>query len=205
MFEAVARMERENNTIRGTNHVVKRENRAQIPIQLKEGIRKSAGLAFDNAQVRYNSDLPTRPDAFGRVVQRCGLNGGGGQTGRPTWRQSEIDAAADWPGYDPQKSFIDGEEVPYGAKGSVRPDYYQDGHSVDIKNYNVESANGRRSLARNIERQYYQRTENLREGTEQSVMIDIRGQNVSDTDLSTLYDDIMERTDNGIEVLFKKS
>ena len=34
------------------------------------------------------------------------------------------------------------------AKGSVRPDYYKVGHSVDIKNYNLESSSGRRNLVR---------------------------------------------------------
>lgn len=129
--------------------------------------------------------------------------GGGTPTSRPTWRQSELDAATDFPDYDAQKSFINGEEVPYGTKGSVRPDYYKDGFSVDIKNYNVESASGRSNLARNIEKQYYQRIENLPDGTKQSVMIDIRGQNVSDEALGALYDDIMQRTDNGVEILFK--
>ena len=118
-------------------------------------------------------------------------------------RESELDAAKDFPDYDAQKSFINGEEVPYGTKGSVRPDYYKDGYSVDIKNYNVESASGRSNLARDIEKQYYQRIENLPKGTKQSVMIDIRGQNVTDADLSALYDDIMKRTDNGVEIMFK--
>ena len=130
-------------------------------------------------------------------------NEGGTPTSRPTWRQSELDAATDFPDYDAQKSFINGEEVPYGTKGSVRPDYYKDGFSVDIKNYNVESASGRSNLARNIEKQYYQRIENLPDGTKQSVMIDIRGQNVSDEALGALYDDIMQRTNNGVEILFK--
>ena len=85
----------------------------------------------------------------------------------------------------------------------MRPDYYKGGYSVDIKNYNVENASGRSNLARNIEKQYYQRIENLPEETMQSVMIDIRGQSVSDVDLSILYDDIMKRTDNGVTILFK--
>ena len=34
-------------------------------------------------------------------------------------------------------------------------------------------------------------------------MIDIRGQKVSDEALGALYDDIMQRTDNGVEILFK--
>ena len=94
-------------------------------------------------------------------------------------------------------------EYPETAKGSVRPDYYKDGFSVDIKNYNVESASGRSNLARNIEKQYYERIENLPNGTNQSVIIDVRGQNVSDAILNSLYDDIMQRTNNGVEVLFK--
>ena len=41
------------------------------------------------------------------------------------------------------------EKINYnGAKGSVRPDYYKVGHSVDIKNYNLESSSGRRNLVR---------------------------------------------------------
>ena len=54
-----------------------------------------------------------------------------------------------------------------------------------------------------IEKQYYQRIENLPDGTKQSVMIDVRGQNVSDEALGALYDDIMRRTNNGVEILFK--
>lgn len=34
-------------------------------------------------------------------------------------------------------------------------------------------------------------------------MIDVRGQNVSDEALGALYDDIMRRTNNGVEILFK--
>ena len=129
---------------------------------------------------------------------------GGSATSRPTWRQSELDAATDFPGYADQKSFINGKEVSYGTKGSVRPDYYKERFSVDIKNYNIENASGRSNLARNIEKQYYQRIENLPNGTKQSVMIDIRGQSVSDEVLSELYDEIMRRTNNGVEILFKK-
>jgi hypothetical protein len=110
---------------------------------------------------------------------------------RPTWRQSELDAVADFPEYKAQKSFMNGKEVPYGTKGSVRPDYYKSGFSVDIKNYNVESASSRSNLARNIETQYFQRIENLPDGTKQAVLIDVRGQNISISALIVLYNDIM--------------
>ena len=86
-------------------------------------------------------------------------------TQRPNWRQSEIEAAADYPDYEPQKSFLNGEDAKYGTKGSVRPDYYKVGHSVDIKNYNLESNSGRRNLVRNIVKQYEQRLMHLPEGS----------------------------------------
>ena len=95
------------------------------------------------------------------------------------------------------------KKLNYVRLQNLRPDYYKDGFCVDIKNYNVESASGRSNLARNIEKQYYQRIENLPDGTKQSVMIDVRGQNVSDEALGALYDDIMRRTNNGVEILFK--
>jgi len=141
-----------------------------------------------------------RPQQLGNVGES-----GTSLTKRPSWRQAELDAAKDFPDYLEQKSFIKGKEVPYGTKGSVRPDLYKDGFSIDVKNYQIETASGRSNLARNIEKQYYQRIGNLPEGTEQSVLIDIRGQNISQNNLNALYNDIVERTSNGIKVRFKES
>jgi filamentous hemagglutinin len=43
---------------------------------------------------------------------------------RPTPRQSETDVGGDLgPGHTPQVSYIDGQQVPYGTAGSVRPDF----------------------------------------------------------------------------------
>lgn len=144
----------------------------------------------------------TRDHLYGNSLGG-GRKSGTSSTKRPSWRQSELDAAKDFPEYLEQKSFLKGEEVPYGTKGSVRPDLYKDGFSIDVKNYKVETASGRSNSARNIEKQYYQRIDNLPAGTKQSVLIDIRGQNVSQNNLNALYNDIMERTNNGIKVRFK--
>lgn len=124
---------------------------------------------------------------------------------RPTWRQSEIDALDDFPDYADQKSFINGEEVPYGTKGSSRPDLYTDGHSVEVKNYNVESASGRSNLVRTLVKQYEERLLNLPPGTRQTTLIDVRGQNASDDLVEALADKIAERTDGGLEILFKRN
>ena len=126
---------------------------------------------------------------------------------RPTWRQSEKDAAKDFPEYREQVSFKkeDGivKEVPYGTKGSVRPDLYKEGHSIDIKNYNISTSSGRSSLKRNINKQYNQRLDNLPEDTLQTVIIDIRGQDVPKKNIEQLADDL--RTANPLlDVRFKK-
>lgn len=80
---------------------------------------------------------------------------------------------------------------------------YKEGSSIDVKNYKVESASGRSNLAKNTEKQYYQRVDNLPTGTNQTVLIDIRGQNVCNADLTSLYNDIMKRTNNCITITIK--
>lgn len=118
-------------------------------------------------------------------------------TERPSWRQSELDVGEplEAQGYRPQVSFKDGEEVPYGTKGSTRPEYYREGISVEVKNYSVETAQGRSNLVRNVTNQAKHRAENLPPNTVQEVNIDVRGQNISRADLNQLIDSIVEKSD----------
>lgn len=162
---------------------------------------QKGGASRGNSVGAMSGDSSSEKNTAGGVADSVSSKGGSGT--RPTWRQSEIDAKADFPDYNEQISFKDGIEDRYGTKGSVRPDYYKAGSSVDIKNYNVETANGRSNLANNISKQYYQRSTHLPQGTKQSVMIDVRGQNVSNVELEILYNSIMEKTNNGITVYFK--
>ena len=74
-----------------------------------------------------------------------------------------------------------------------------------IKNYDVMSAKGRNNLVKNIEKQYYERVGGLPDGTSQSVIIDIRGQKITDADLSGLYYNILKRTKGGISIRFKSN
>ena len=123
---------------------------------------------------------------------------------RPTWRQSELDVGKDYEGYDAQKSFINGEEVPYGTKGSVRPEFYKNGHSVEVKNYNVETSSGRNSLINNVSSQIKKRLTNLPEGTEQTVVIDVRGQDYNLEILRYIKNKIIEKSGYNAEILFKR-
>lgn len=120
---------------------------------------------------------------------------------RPSWRKSEIDAEQMYPGYDTQKSFINGKEVPYGTEGSTRPDLYNPGHSVEVKNYDVTTNSGRNNLTNELNRQYTDRAQNLPSGTRQTAVIDVRGQNVSPETLVQLEANIKQKSPN-LEVIF---
>lgn len=123
---------------------------------------------------------------------------------RPTWKQSEIDVGKQFPDYGNQKSYLDGQEVPYGTKGSVRPEYYNNKHSVEVKNYNLESKNGKYNLVNNVIKQVEQRVQHLPSGSRQTVFIDVRGQEVSDDTLSYIFDAINNKTSVDVEVIFKR-
>ena len=128
----------------------------------------------------------------------------GDKISRPSWRDSEIEIGKDYPNYEAQKSFINGEEVPYGTKGSVRPEYYRIGHSVEVKNYKIETPAGRNRLINNVSGQVKQRIRHLPEGTRQTIVIDIRGQNIDSSALIEIKNRIIEKSGINIEILFKE-
>ncbi|MDI9648015.1 DUF4150 domain-containing protein [Burkholderia cenocepacia] len=117
---------------------------------------------------------------------------------RPSWRQSEKDVGKKLgQGYKEQRSFKDGKEVPYGTKGSTRPDWYKDGSSVEVKNYNIETPAGQERLIDNVSNQAIYRAQQLPPDTVQSLFVDIRGQVVSRGELQNVIQSISTRS-NGI-------
>jgi filamentous hemagglutinin len=119
-------------------------------------------------------------------------------TGRPTPRQSEIDVGVDLPpGARPQVSFKNGQEVPYGTSGSVRPDYCLGNVcSVEVKNYNITTnSNG---LVSNVSQQAIDRAANLPPGMTQTVVIDIRGQTVTTQQLDAIRLQIVQRSNGAV-------
>lgn len=129
---------------------------------------------------------------------------GRGNVARPSWRESEIAAEKEFKDFIPQKSFLNGEEVPYGTKGSVRPDLYKTAFSIDVKNYNLSSKQGQSRLKNNIVNQYKERIRNLPTETKQMVLIDVRGQDIDDKILEKLYTDIQIETNGKMEILFRR-
>lgn len=66
MFEAAVKKEEKNSNsvMRNVGRSVKRHNRTEIPIQLKERMERTTGLSFDDVRVHYNSSLPAKLDAL---------------------------------------------------------------------------------------------------------------------------------------------
>lgn len=125
-----------------------------------------------------------------------------GPSERPSWRQSEKDVGNANPQYEAQKSFKDSQEVPYGTKGSIRPDYYKPGSTIEVKNYDVSTLSGRNRLVDNISEQVVQRYENLPQGTGQKAVIDVRGQNITNDVLRDISNSIVNRTGGNVEIEF---
>ena len=186
----------------GTADMVKGAFSPDEPLSLEHwlnslGVASIAVSAYELAQsisqptFRAIQESPSTPNAPERAVKR------------PTWRQTELDGVTDYPDHLPQQSFLHGEVVPYGTKGSVRPDFYRPGSSVDYKNYNISTPSKRNNLVRNIRNQYFRRELELPPNTQQTFVMDIRGQIITDDILDQLYDKIIEQTSPQIIIYFK--
>ena len=138
---------------------------------------------------------------------------------RPGWRQSELDVGADLipKGYAEQPSFLkhpngDVEVVPYGTPGSTRPDFYKPnpppmpkvgelappGTSVDVKNYDVSTPQARQDLVQNAGSQAKDRAAILPPGSKQTLEIDVRGQNITPSQITQLKADIAKASGGAI-------
>ncbi|MEA9749435.1 hypothetical protein VDF76_21135, partial [Xanthomonas campestris pv. raphani] len=117
--------------------------------------------------------------------------------GRPTPQQSEADVGQDLGiGARAQVSFKNGVEVPYGTADSVRPDWCVGTTcSVEVKNYNI--ATNRSKLVSSVSEQALQRSKDLPSGMQQLIVIDVRGQNVTNAQKNSVIKAIVKKS-NGI-------
>ncbi|URM32858.1 LXG domain-containing protein [Cytobacillus firmus] len=170
---------------------------AVVRKQGTEVIRKSIKKADFDALVRILKEEKGNVVLPGRKAGK-----GTGKT-RPSWRQSENDVGKEYPGYRDQVSFKEGNEVSHGTKNSSRPDFYINGHSIEVKNYKVTTSSGRSNLIRNVSKQINKRISDLPEQTRQSVIIDVRGQIITRDILRDIKQKINERTNDAADIIFK--
>ena len=117
---------------------------------------------------------------------------------RPYWRESEDVISRMYPTHRDQVSFRNGQEVPYGTPGSTRPEGYAIGESIEVKNYNVETPAGRSRLVRNVTQQAIERARQLPPGTQQRLIIDVRGQEISNELRQQLVERIVNQSNGAL-------
>jgi RHS repeat-associated protein len=115
---------------------------------------------------------------------------------RPKWRDSErdVETRRQAQGFNRQQSFKNGKTAKYGEKGSVRPDLYKTGRSIEIKNYDVMTEEGRARLVKNVTEQAKARATHLPPNTVQEVVLDVRGQTIARGTLNQLVKDIAAKS-----------
>ena len=118
---------------------------------------------------------------------------------RPSWRQSEQDVGHDLgPSTRSQVGFQDGIEVRRGTSGSVQPDHVDgDVACYEVKNYDI--ATNMNALIRRTADQAIERVAHLPEGMVQNVIIDIRGQTVSEGQQLDIVQRIVTRARGAID------
>jgi filamentous hemagglutinin len=119
---------------------------------------------------------------------------------RPSWQTSEKDVGSDLgPNVRSQVSYLNHKEVPYGTPGSVRPDFVANNSmaSYEVKNYNITSNS--EGLIKTVSQQAIQRQANLPVGMQQNIVIDIRGQSVTDLQKTSIIKGIVQGSNGAID------
>ena len=127
-------------------------------------------------------------------------------TSIPTPRQAEENALSKFPG-DKQKSYMNGQEVPYATAGSTRPDIVgSNGVAYEVKCYDLTSKSSLYELRSTLTKEIGDRVVHLPDGMEQAIILDVEGRGYTQTYVQSVVDwiqDFMEPIypDIGVEVL----
>ena len=141
-------------------------------------------LATGEQILIVKQEAPSQDQALNHVEGQKGGSGGlepekDPDNKRPHHRQSEKDVGKDLGSeYKPQVSYKDGEQVPYGTKGSTRPDYSNgETTAFEVKNYQIPK--NQNKMVNDIVKQSTKRQDHLPRGMEQNIVIDVRGQTLT--------------------------
>ena len=78
------------------------------------------------------------------------------------------------------------------------------GSSIEVKNYNVTNSSGRNSMIRIISNQVNQRIIHLPSGTKQTIIIDIRGQQVTNDVVRQIRSSILNKCNTDVIIQFMR-
>ena len=117
-----------------------------------------------------------------------------GKDGRPSWRDSEKDELdLRGEGAREQVSYKDGVEVPCTTAGCVKPDIVHNNTAIEVKNYDLNRKGGESSLVNTVAKQVNQRCKHLPCDISQEVVIDVRGQDITDMQRAKIMEKIIEK------------
>jgi hypothetical protein len=95
-----------------------------------------------------------------------------------------------------QVSYFKGNEVRFGTKGSVRPDFVRGSTAIEVKSYDLSK--GTSKLVHDVSKQAVKRAEHLPEGMKQKVVIDARCQQIPAEARIDIADKISKKSQNVI-------
>ena len=134
-----------------------------------------------------------REDANDSVGEKSDAN----ESKRPNWKESE-DKAKEIYGGEEQPSYKDGKKVPHGTPGSTRPDLVVENPetgqltAIEVKNYDLSDEENVKALCDTLKKQVEDRNSNMPEGTEQRIVLDVRGQGLSDEKIDEVAKEIQD-------------
>lgn len=161
------------------------ENSSIVTEEVKSGLSNRLDFAEDFELSENETDIASEVENDEVTI-----------SDRPTPRESEITALEKYGGEE-QVSYKNGEVVPYGTPGSTRPDIViedENGNltAIEVKNYDVSTPTKIDSLCKEVRRQVGERCENMPEDTNQVVVVDVRGQNLTKEQIEELKSKIKD-------------
>lgn len=150
-----------------------------MPDEFREG--NTADVPENNNMSGYNS-LPKWMENTNEEV-------------RPSPKDSERKALELYGGRE-QVSFLNGQEVPYGTPGATRPDIVREVdtgiEAIEVKNYDLSNLNRVKSLVSELKRQIGQRVDDLPNNSNQRIVLDTRGQNLTNKQVDNVVNQIKD-------------
>ena len=94
-------------------------------------------------------------------------------------RDAETAAQAHYGGRE-QVTYLNGEEVPYGTPGGVRPDVVAGNEAIEVKCYDLSHASNLYELRKTLTTEISQRVVNLPDGMTQRIVLNVEGRGYSE-------------------------
>ena len=168
----------------------------------KESEEKSRAPLLNAIQ---KEEEPKTNNPKGRTSDSAQSGSGGLERPSSTGKDSEAFTHEPWKTSDTpgerEVSYKNHGEVRHGSKDSTRPDVVvRDLElAIEVKNRDVSSPKARGALVRNIVKQSLSRAEKLPASFRQALVLDTRGQDVSDQNLQSIVDEVNAKTNNAFD------